>query len=55
MFAGDALLSDKHGQVRPPTPSLAWDPGQAARSAEKLQGLGYTLLLTGHGAPVRQP
>jgi glyoxylase-like metal-dependent hydrolase (beta-lactamase superfamily II) len=55
MFAGDALLSDNEGYVRPPRPSLAWDSEQATRSAEKLESLGYTLLLTGHGAPVRKP
>ncbi len=52
VFSGDALLGDGHGHVRPPDPRLALDPVQAAASAERLQAMGYTWLLPGHGAPV---
>jgi glyoxylase-like metal-dependent hydrolase (beta-lactamase superfamily II) len=52
VFSGDALLSDKHGQVRPPDPRLALDRAQALASAELIKTLPMKLLCTGHGAPV---
>ncbi len=52
VFCGDALLSNKHGQVRPPDPRLALDRAQALASAERIKALPVKLLLTGHGAPV---
>jgi glyoxylase-like metal-dependent hydrolase (beta-lactamase superfamily II) len=52
VFSGDALLSDKHGRVRPPDPRLALDRAQARASAERIMALPITLLCTGHGAPV---
>lgn len=51
IFSGDALLSDKHGNVMPPDPRLAQDPAQASASAERIQALHPRLLLPGHGAP----
>jgi glyoxylase-like metal-dependent hydrolase (beta-lactamase superfamily II) len=54
VFCGDALLSDKHGHVQSPDPRLALDRVQALSSAERIRALPSTLLLTGHGAPVRQ-
>ena len=53
VFSGDALISDKQGQVRMPRPSLALDRVQAVASAERIKALPTRLLLTGHGAPVR--
>ena len=53
VFSGDTLLSDKRGSVRPPDPRLALDPAQTLASAERIKGLPMTLLLPGHGAPVR--
>ncbi len=52
VFSGDALLSDQHGQVRPPDPRLALDRVQALASAERIKALPIKLLCTGHGAPV---
>ena len=52
VFSGDALLGDRHGHVRSPDPRLALDPVEAAASAERLQAMGCTWLLPGHGAPV---
>lgn len=51
VFTGDALLSDKHGNVIPPDPRLAQDPAQVSISAERIKALHPRLLLTGHGAP----
>jgi glyoxylase-like metal-dependent hydrolase (beta-lactamase superfamily II) len=50
VFSGDALLSDKHGNVIPPDPRLAQDPAQASISAEAIEALHPRLLLPGHGA-----
>ena len=52
VFSGDALLSDKHGQVRWPAPRLALDRVQALASAERIKALPMKLLCPGHGAPV---
>ena len=52
VFSGDALLSNKHGQVRPPDPRLALDQAEALASAERIKALPTRLLLAGHGAPV---
>jgi len=52
VFSGDALLSNKHGRVRPPDPRLALDRAEALASAEQIKALPIKLLLTGHGAPV---
>jgi hydroxyacylglutathione hydrolase len=52
VFSGDALLSDKHGQVRPPDLRLALDRAQALASAERIKALLIRLLCPGHGAPV---
>ena len=53
VFSGDALLGNKHGQVRWPDPRLARDPAQARASAERIKALPIKLLCPGHGAPVR--
>jgi glyoxylase-like metal-dependent hydrolase (beta-lactamase superfamily II) len=55
VFCGDALLADKHGNVRPPDERLSADPAEAMETAERIREQGWTLLLTGHGAPVREP
>ncbi len=52
VFSGDALLSNKHGQVRPPDPRLALDRAEALASAERIKALPIKLLLAGHGALV---
>lgn len=52
-FSGDALLSDKRGQILMPDPRLALDRAQALASAERIKVLPIKLLLAGHGAPVR--
>ena len=51
--AGDALLRDRHGRLREPDPGLSLDPDQASASAATLRSLQPSLLLPGHGAPVR--
>jgi glyoxylase-like metal-dependent hydrolase (beta-lactamase superfamily II) len=52
VLSGDALLSDAHGHARPPRKMLSADFPQALESAEKIEVLGYRILLTGHGEPV---
>jgi glyoxylase-like metal-dependent hydrolase (beta-lactamase superfamily II) len=52
VFSGDALRSDRHGNVLPPDPRLALDPAQATLSAELIKARHAGLLLTGHGAAV---
>ena len=52
VFSGDALLSDKQGEIRPPRARLSLDPAQARTSAERIKALPMKLLCTGHGAPV---
>ncbi len=47
LFSGDALLGDRHGGIGPPDPGLSLDPVQARASADKIRGLGFTLLLPG--------
>jgi hydroxyacylglutathione hydrolase len=51
VFSGDALLTDKDGNILPPEPKLAEDPDQAAASAEKIIALHPRPLLPGHGTP----
>jgi glyoxylase-like metal-dependent hydrolase (beta-lactamase superfamily II) len=53
VFSGDTLNGDAHGKPRAPTKALACDYGAALDSAAKIEALGYTLLLPGHGEPVR--
>jgi glyoxylase-like metal-dependent hydrolase (beta-lactamase superfamily II) len=53
VFSGDALLSDKRGNVMPPSPRLSLDRVQADVSAAQIKALPTSLLLPGHGAPVR--
>jgi glyoxylase-like metal-dependent hydrolase (beta-lactamase superfamily II) len=52
VFSGDALLGDRHGQVRLPAPRLALDRVQALASAERIKALPMKLLCPGHGSPV---
>jgi hypothetical protein len=52
----DTLLGGKDGKdgkATLPTRMLAYDHGQALASTEQVEALGYTLLLPGHGEPVR--
>jgi glyoxylase-like metal-dependent hydrolase (beta-lactamase superfamily II) len=53
VFSGDALLSDRHGNLKPPDPRLALNAAQAARSAELIRARHPSLVLTGHGTPAR--
>jgi glyoxylase-like metal-dependent hydrolase (beta-lactamase superfamily II) len=53
VFSGDAVLGDRHGTIRPPDPRLSLDAEQATRSAAALLALEPTLVLPGHGAPIR--
>ena len=54
LFSGDALIADRHGQVRDPDVSLALDPALALASAARIRALPHRLLLAGHGAAVRR-
>jgi glyoxylase-like metal-dependent hydrolase (beta-lactamase superfamily II) len=51
VFSGDALLTDKRGNIIPPRHMQALDPVEAVKSADKIKALQPTLLLAGHGAP----
>jgi len=53
VFSGDTLNGDAHGRPALPAKGLAYDHGQALVSAAAIEALGYTLLLPGHGEPVR--
>jgi glyoxylase-like metal-dependent hydrolase (beta-lactamase superfamily II) len=55
VVSGDALLGDRRGRLRAPDPGLSLDPERAVASAREIVALGPTLLLPGHGAPVRAP
>ena len=54
VFSGDALLADSAGRVQPPADALALNPARALASADKIDSLGFTTLLPGHGPPVRR-
>ncbi len=54
VFSGDALLTDRAGRVQPPADALALNPARAFASADKIESLGFTTLLPGHGPPVRR-
>jgi glyoxylase-like metal-dependent hydrolase (beta-lactamase superfamily II) len=51
VFSGDALLSDRRGNLKPPDPRLALDAAQAARSAGLIKARHPSLVLPGHGTP----
>jgi hydroxyacylglutathione hydrolase len=51
VFSGDALVTDKHGNVLPPDRLPAEDPDLAAASAGRIQALHPRPLLPGHGTP----
>ena len=52
IFTGDALISDSHGNPRPPRMRLLRDIAQGRDSLLKISELDYDILLTGHGVPV---
>jgi hydroxyacylglutathione hydrolase len=52
LFVGDAL-GFRNGAVQPPSKSVASDIQQAYQSVEKLKDLDFTVMLSGHGEPVR--
>lgn len=51
LFIGDTL-GYKDGAVQSPPKSVTWDMGQVYRSIKVLQGLDYTVMLSGHGEPL---
>ena len=53
VFSGDTVNGDSNGKPQPPTKMLAYDYAGALDSARQIEALGYTLLLPGHGEPVR--
>ena len=55
VFSGDALLGDRRGRLRLPEPGLSLDAEQAMVSVRVILELAPTLLLPGHGKPVRDP
>jgi glyoxylase-like metal-dependent hydrolase (beta-lactamase superfamily II) len=55
VLTGDSLLGDRHGRLRGPDPGLSLDPAQARASARAIVALGPSLVLPGHGSPVRSP
>jgi len=52
LFIGDTL-GCRDGTVQGPSKSVTMDMKQAYRSIEKLKGLDFTVLLSGHGEPLR--
>lgn len=55
VLTGDALLGDRHGRLRGPDPGLSLDPDRARESARAIVAMAPSLVLPGHGAPVRGP
>ena len=53
VFSGDTLLGDAKGKPVSPTKALAYDYERAVAGAEAIEAMCYTLLLPGHGEPVR--
>jgi glyoxylase-like metal-dependent hydrolase (beta-lactamase superfamily II) len=53
VFSGDTLLGDSKGNAAPPTKAIAYDYAEALAAAEAIEATHYTLLLPGHGEPVR--
>jgi glyoxylase-like metal-dependent hydrolase (beta-lactamase superfamily II) len=52
IFVGDAMRSDKKGNLLLPSPRLSQDKVQAMNSLKRISELEFNTLLTGHGAPV---
>jgi glyoxylase-like metal-dependent hydrolase (beta-lactamase superfamily II) len=53
VFSGDTLLGDSKGNAAPPMKAIAYDYKEALAAAEAIEATHYTLLLPGHGEPVR--
>jgi glyoxylase-like metal-dependent hydrolase (beta-lactamase superfamily II) len=52
LFIGD-MLGCRDGVVQNPSKSVTMDMKQAYRSIEKLKDLDFTVMLSGHGEPLR--
>jgi hydroxyacylglutathione hydrolase len=52
LFIGD-MLGFRDGVVQGPSKSVTMDMEQAYQSIEKLHNLDFTVMLSGHGAPLR--
>jgi hydroxyacylglutathione hydrolase len=52
LFIGD-MLGFRDGVVQGPSKSVTMDMEQAYQSIEKLHNLDFTIMLSGHGAPLR--
>jgi glyoxylase-like metal-dependent hydrolase (beta-lactamase superfamily II) len=53
VFSGDTLLGDSEGKAAPPMKAIAYDYPEALAAAKAIEATQYTLLLPGHGEPVR--
>lgn len=52
LFAGDALRTDKKGELKGPSKRMSLDIKEAMESVRKITGLEFETLLPGHGKPV---
>jgi glyoxylase-like metal-dependent hydrolase (beta-lactamase superfamily II) len=52
IFAGDALRSDRKGNSRALSKQMTLDIEEAWKSARRIAGLEFNILLAGHGAPL---
>lgn len=52
-FTGDTVLGDRDGRPQMPHKGLAYDHPEALDSAHAILDSGYTLVLPGHGEPIR--
>ena len=52
LFIGDTL-GCRDGVVQSPSKNVTMDMNQAYRSIEKLKDLDFTVMLSGHGEPLR--
>jgi hydroxyacylglutathione hydrolase len=54
LFVGDALLTDDERTLSLPRKSMSTDLDQAKRSIKKVSELEYSVLLPGHGPPIKR-
>lgn len=52
IFVGDALKTDRNGQIRPPSRAMTSDMSKALESLKTISSFDYEALLPGHGAPI---
>jgi glyoxylase-like metal-dependent hydrolase (beta-lactamase superfamily II) len=52
MFVGDALRTDKHRNLKPPSAAMSLNTEEARNSIRKIATYDFEFLLPGHGPPI---